>query len=117
MNELGEDLVVIDDFGQLGEVPREPFFKPHAEGVNVLVQLLDQSNCLNNGFVLPVYVGGALLAGEGVAQTELGSSHILIIDLLHNLDKVRLDASHKLGDGLVERSGDAGFSEKPIRLV
>ena len=117
VNELGEDLVVIDDFGQLGEVPREPFFEPHAEGVYVLVQLLDQSNCLNNGFVLPVYVGGALLAREGVAQTKLGSSHILVVDFLHDLDKVRLDSSHKLGDGLIERSGDAGFSEEPIRLV
>ena len=102
MNELGEDLVVIDDFGQLGEVPREPFFEPHAEGVNVLVQLLDQSNCLNNGFVLPVHVGGALLAGEGVTQTELGSSHIFIVDFLHDLDEVRLDSSHQLGDGLIK---------------
>ena len=94
MDEFCEDLVVIDDFGQLGEVPREPFFQPHAEGINILVQLLDKSNRLNNGFVLPVYVCGALLAGEGVAQTELSSSHILIVYLLHNLDKVGLDASH-----------------------
>ena len=69
MDEFCEDLVVIDDFGQLGEVPREPFFQPHAEGINILVQLLDKSNRLNNGFVLPVYVGGTLLAGEGVAKT------------------------------------------------
>jgi len=73
--------------------------------------LLDQSNGLNNWFILPVDVGGTLLSGESVTKTELSSLHILILDFLHNLDEVSLDSSLELSDGLVEGSGDASFLE------
>ena len=114
IDQLGENDVVIDDFSQLWEVPREPLFESHAKSVNVLVQLLNQSNGLNNWFVLPVDVSGALLSGVRVPKTQLGSSDVLFFDLLHDLDEVRSDSSLEFGDGLVERSGNAGFREDPI---
>jgi len=96
VHKLRENSVVIDDFGQLREVPREPLLQAHAEGVDVLVQLLDQGNGLNNGFVLPVHVGRALLSRERVTQSQLGASHVFVFNFLHDLDEMSLHSSHQL---------------------
>lgn len=98
VHQLSENSVVIDDFGELREVPRKPFFEPHAKCVNVFVQLLNESNGLNNRFVLPVHISRALLSGERVTETQLGSSQIFFFHLFHDLDEVCPDASLQLSD-------------------
>ena len=110
-------MVVINDFCKLWEVPREPLFKSHAKSINIFVQLLDESNGLNNWFILPIYICGALLPGVGMAKTELCPLHIIIINLFHNFDEMGLDASHELCDGIVVGGGDACFRENSKKLV
>jgi uroporphyrinogen-III decarboxylase len=46
-----------------------------------------------------------------VTKTELGSLHVLVLDLLHDLHEVGLDASLQFSDGLVERGSDASLLE------
>jgi hypothetical protein len=79
-------------------MPREPLLKSHAECVDVLIHLLNQSDSLNNWFVLTVNVSCTLLAGVAVTQTQLGSSHVLVIDLLHDFDEVGSDPSLQLSN-------------------
>jgi len=62
-------------------VPGEPLLQPHAKSVDVLVELLDESDRLDDGLVLPVDVGRALGPREAVAQTERGLPHVLLFDL------------------------------------
>jgi hypothetical protein len=69
IDKLGENVVIIDDSSQLWEMPREPFLESHHKSVNVFIQLLNKSDCLNNWFVLPVDISGALLSGKGMTKT------------------------------------------------
>ena len=48
--------IVIDNFGQLGEVPSEPLLQSHGEGVDVLVHLLNQGNGLRDWLVSSVHI-------------------------------------------------------------
>lgn len=81
MDQLCENNVIIDDFCELREMPREPLLQSHTKSVNVLVELLDQSNRLDDRLVLPVHVRGALGPREAVAQTELRLPHVFVLDL------------------------------------
>lgn len=53
-------------------MPAEPFFDSHAEEVEVLVHLFDQSDRLDDGLVLTVDVELHVVSGEGVGQSQLG---------------------------------------------
>ena len=114
--QFSENDVIIDDLGQLGEVPGEPLLQSHTEGVDILVKLLNQGNSLDNGLVLPVYVGRTLVAREAVAKTELSTLYVLILNFLHKLDKVSSDSALKFSDGLVVRGSDSGGSENSNKL-
>jgi len=111
VDKLGEDVVVIDDFNKLWEVPAEPFLQSHTESINVFIQLLNKSNCLHNWFILPVNVSGALLSGVTMSKTKLCTSDVFVLDLFHDFDEVGPDASLELCDRLVVRSCESGFSE------
>jgi hypothetical protein len=73
--------------------------------------LLNEGNGLNNWFVLPVYVGGALVSGEAVTKTELGSLDIIVLNLLHDFHEVSSDSSVQLSNGVVEGGGETGLGE------
>ena len=78
--------------------------------------MLNQSDCLNNWFVLPVNISGALSSGEAMTQTELSSSHVLVSELLHDLDEMSPDSSVQLNDGVVEGgSKSSGGKESKIK--
>jgi hypothetical protein len=111
VNQLGENVVIIDDFSKLWEMPREPLLQTHAKSIDVFVQLLNESNGLNNWLVLPVDVGGALVPGEAVTQTELGPSHIVLLHLLHDFHEVGSNTSVQLGDGVVVCRGKSSLGE------
>jgi hypothetical protein len=81
VDEAGVDLVVIDDFGHLGEVPGVPLLQPHAEGVDVFIHLLDEGDGLRDGLVTAGDVLSNLAAGELMTETELGAFDIFLIDL------------------------------------
>ena len=109
VNDLGVDVVVSDDSGKLREVPGEPFLQPHAESVDVFVELLDEGDGLDDGFVVPVNILGASVSRVGVSETELSSLDLIILQLLQNLVEVHSTSSDQLSDGLVVRSSDASL--------
>ena len=63
------NVIVVDYLHKFGEVPREPLLQSHAEGVYILIHLLNEGDCLNDGLVLSVHISSALLSGEGVSKT------------------------------------------------
>jgi hypothetical protein len=96
-------------------MPGEPFLESHAKSVDVFVELLNKGNSLNNGLILPVHVGRALLSGVRVTKTELGSLHVIVLNLLHYFDEVGLYSSLKFSDGFVERGSDSSLGEDSIK--
>jgi hypothetical protein len=60
VNKTGIYSVVVNDFGQLREVPCEPLLEAHREGVDVFVHLLNQGDSLGDGLVLTINVLSAL---------------------------------------------------------
>jgi hypothetical protein len=95
-------------------MPGEPLLKSHHESVDVFIQLLNKSNGLDNWFILPVYISGTLHSRVRMTKTKLGSIHVLVLNLLHHFHEVGSEASLKLRDGLIERSGNSGLLEDPI---
>jgi hypothetical protein len=77
--------------------------------------LLNKSNGLNNWFVLPVDVGGALVSGEAVTKTELGSLDIIILNFFHDFHEVSSDSSVQLRNGVVESGGEASLGKDSIK--
>ena len=80
---LSVEMIVGDYPAQLGEVPREPLFKSHAESVNILIHLLNQGDSLHDGLVLSVDVSGALGTRECVSKTQLGLGYVLLLGLYY----------------------------------
>ena len=98
-------------------MPREPLLQSHTKSVDIFIQLLDKSNGLNNWLVLPVDIGGALVSGETMSKTELGSSHICFLNLLHDFDEVSSHSSVQLSNGVVESCGETGLGEDSKKLT
>jgi hypothetical protein len=80
VDELGEDDVVVDDFSEFREGPREPLLQSHAESVDILVQLLNKSDGLGDRLVLSVNIKGALLTRELMTETQLSFSKVFFRD-------------------------------------
>lgn len=57
-------------------MPAKPFLDSHGELVKILVHLLNQSNGLNDGFVLTVDIEFHVVAREGVSQTQFSFVHL-----------------------------------------
>jgi hypothetical protein len=98
-------------------VPGEPLLEPHAESVDVLVHCLNQSNCLDNRFVLLVHIVSTLLSRVGVSQSQLGSPQILIGGLLQKLLEVSSNTSEKLLNGVIEGGSEASSSKDSIKNI
>jgi hypothetical protein len=117
VDQLGEDIVIIDDSSKLWEMPREPLLQTHTKSVDVFIQLLNESDGLNNWFVLPVDIGGALVPGETMTETQLSSPHIVVLHLLHDLDEVGSNTSVQFRDGVVESGGKSSLGEDSIQWL
>ena len=74
-------VVVGNYLGQLWEMPRKPFLDPHREGVQVLVQLVKDSNALDDMFVLSINIQADSVSGEGMAQTQICLQKIGFYDI------------------------------------
>jgi hypothetical protein len=98
-------------------MPREPLLQSHTKSVDIFIQLLDKSNGLNNWLVLPVDVGGTLVSRETMSKTELGSSHICFLNLLHYFDEMSSHSSVQLSNGVVESCGETGLGEDSKKLT
>jgi len=106
VDELGEDDVIVDDFSEFREGPREPLLQSHAESVDILVQLLNKSDGLGDRLVLSVNVKGALLTRELMTETQLSFSKVFFRDFFDDLGEMSSDSTHKFNNSVVERSGD-----------
>mmetsp|Transcript_8725 Transcript_8725/g.10580 ORF Transcript_8725/g.10580 Transcript_8725/m.10580 type:complete len:217 (+) Transcript_8725:586-1236(+) len=74
-NDLGNlciSNVVSDNLRELWEMPRVPFPNPHGKGVDVLVQVVQQSDGVHNGLVLSVGIQLHAMPAEGMAQAQTG---------------------------------------------
>ena len=72
---------------------RVPLPHPHREGVDVLVQLVEQSDALDDHVVRSVDVELDLAPGVGVTQTQLGLPRGLGVQVLDQLVEVEADAA------------------------
>lgn len=63
-------------------MPGVPLFNSHGKGVNIFIQLFQQTDGLDDGFVLSVYIKWDLVAGESVAQTQPGMLQVYFLELV-----------------------------------
>jgi len=116
-NDFGVNVIVVDNLGHLGEVPSEPLLEPHAEGVDVLIHLLNESDCLRDRLILPVDILSALEAREAMTQTKLSLSNVALVNFFDDLGEVSADAADQLDDGVVVSGRDASLREDILAHV
>ena len=78
-------VVVGDNFDELGEVVSIPFAYPHREQVDILVELIKESNCLDDHVVNPVDVELQLGARIGVTQAKLSFRQVIALQTYEEL--------------------------------
>lgn len=95
---LGVALVVGDDLVEFGEVPGVPFPDSHGESVDGLVELVEDSNGLDD--VVVIALNGELNLGArvSVTKTKLGGVHITLTQLLQQLGGVQSDTTKHILD-------------------
>lgn len=69
-NKLDKDVIIRDNLGKLGEMPRIPLLDSHGEGVDILIQKFQQTDGLDDRLILSVDVQGNFVSGEGMGQTQ-----------------------------------------------
>lgn len=114
-SELGVALVVRHDLDEFREVPRIPFTDTHRECVDSLVQLVEDSNSLNNVVVITLDGELDLSARIGVTKTKLGSVHVTLAKLLQQLGGMQSESTEHVLNNL---AGVASltFNERKCRL-
>jgi len=114
-SELGVALVVRHDLDEFGEMPRIPFTDTHRECVDGLVQLVEDSNSLNNVVVITLNGELDLSARIGVTKTKLGSVHVTLAKLLQQLSGMQSESTKHV---LNNFAGVASltFNERKCRL-
>ena len=78
-------LVVRHDLDKFGEMPRVPFPDAHRESVDCLVQLIENSNSLDDMVVVTLHRELNFRARISVTKTKLGSGHVSLAQLLQQL--------------------------------
>lgn len=69
-NKPDKDVVVGNNPGKLGEMPRIPLFNSHGECVDILIQKFQQTDGLDDRLILSVHVQSNFVSGEGMSQTQ-----------------------------------------------
>ena len=96
---------------QLWEVVRVPLTHPHSKRVDILVQLIQESNALDDHVVRSVDIELDLAPGVGMAKTKLGFSRGFRCQGLDELVEVEPDAT----DNLRDNSNMADLDSKSFR--
>lgn len=81
--QLGEDQVIGDELRQFGEMPAKPFTDSHRQGVDILIQQLQQADRLNDGLIFSVDIQCNGVSRERMRQTKLGLGEIILGELFN----------------------------------
>lgn len=81
-------------------MPRVPLFDSHGKGVNIFVKEFEQTDRLDDRFVLSVDIQGDLVSGEGVSKTQSGLLEFDVLELFvfEEIQEVLPNATDKLID-------------------
>lgn len=99
--------VILEDFGKFGKMPAIPFPAAHDVVVEFLVEVVKETDGLNDHGVH--FVGRELefVAAEGVGETQGHGSHFAGVKGADEGVRLATDAAHELLDGGVGNAGDA----------
>mmetsp|Transcript_5517 Transcript_5517/g.13930 ORF Transcript_5517/g.13930 Transcript_5517/m.13930 type:complete len:369 (-) Transcript_5517:34-1140(-) len=106
LRHTSEHDVVVHQLDQLGKVPRIPLTNAHGKGVHVLVQLIEQSNTLDDHVVHTVHVEFNGGTREGVTQTKLRLHHIVRLHARSEFGKMVTNTAKNLTDSLTTLARD-----------
>eukprot|EP00760_Papus_ankaliazontas_P022858 PhM_4_TR1904/c0_g1_i1/m.84730 len=104
--DLGVEKGLRDLLGELGEVPAVPLLDAHAELVDALVHVVEESDRLDDHVVGTMDVELDLVAAVGVRQTTVGALEVAGLVVGQELGGVETDAADHLDDVLVAHNGD-----------
>ena len=93
-------------------MPRKPFLQPHTESVHILIELLNESNNLDDWLVLSVDISGALRARVGMGKTQLSFLDIFLSNFFEEFGKMSPDASEKFINLLGDSASNSGSLKK-----
>jgi len=101
--DTGVEIIVGDDLDQFREMPAVPFADTHDEGVDVLVEGVEESDGLDDHVVGPLDVELHLVPGEGVRERQLGDVERAdpfrtLHQVLDEHGEMHPDASHEFAD-------------------
>mmetsp|Transcript_32643 Transcript_32643/g.77164 ORF Transcript_32643/g.77164 Transcript_32643/m.77164 type:complete len:223 (-) Transcript_32643:231-899(-) len=99
-------VVVADDLDELGEVPRVPLAHAHREGVDVLVERVEDGDALDDVLVRAVDVELDLGARVGVGETQLCLLEVAGLEDGEELRRVCPRAAQQLGSQVVAHARD-----------
>jgi len=102
-----ELVVVVDNLGQLGEVPRVPLTNAHSEGVEVLVELVEKGNTVDDHVIGLVHVELDLGTGVRVTETEDSLGVVFLGKCLEEASKVETDTTDELQNSVVALTVDS----------
>lgn len=95
VDHLGVLVVVRDDPDELGEVPSVPLADAHRERVDILVELVEESDRLNDHVVGSVHVELYFRTRVGVSETELRALRVSLFETGEELLLVETDSSEE----------------------
>lgn len=101
-----ESNVVDDDLGHFREMPSVPLLNPHGVYVNLLVQIVEQSDSLDNHSV--DLVGGELKLepGKRVTKTKRHGVEIFLVNAAEKRGELLTDTTVEVLGGGVREDGD-----------
>lgn len=114
-SKLSVALVVRHDLDKFGEMPRVPFPDTHRECVDSLVQLVEDSDSLNNVVVITLDGELDLSARVSMTKTKLGSVHVTLAKLLQQLRGMQSESTKHVLNNFAGVSG-LTFNERERRF-
>ena len=77
-----EDDVIVHNLRQLRKMPAVPFLNSHGEGVDVLIERIEDGDGVHDRLVLSVRIELHLIPGVAMSQPTPGLIHIILLNVL-----------------------------------
>ena len=105
MNDACKNKGIAYDLVEFRKVPRIPFPYAHCARIEIFIDLIEKTDCLNDHIILAIDIKLDLGTGVRVAQTELGAFRKSARECLDVLLKVKSNAANNFENSLVGRAG------------